>query len=244
MKGPKLDFVQKLENELKPVFIEMYSRIEDIDNYWLFCPTWGKYYPSRKNTGILFYGRATNGWKDYSDYCGDAKKVFDFLFNRSDQVEWMPSNTRRAFVNLIKGITEKFYPNEWNEYIAWSNVCKIAPDTPYGTPDDTLWERQYSYITKMMEIEIENLSPEVIVFVTGMTAGARWDNPLFEIDDYKALKLSESIEWGIDGRTGRPLTSKAGKINNTTIIITDRPEHRPIAPHIEAILNLIERLKY
>jgi hypothetical protein len=239
MKGPELDFVQKLEKELKPVFTDMYSNIEDIDNYWLFCPTWGKYYPSKENTGILFYGRATNGWKDYSDYCGDADKVFDFLFNRSDQVDWMLSYTGKPFVRLIKGITENFYPDEWNEHIAWSNVCKVE----YGTPTDDLWDSQYSYITRMMEIEIDNLSPEVIVFVTGMTAGARWDEPLFEIDKFKGLQLSESIEWGTDSRTGKPLTSKAGKISNTTIIITDRPEFRPIAPHVEAIIDLIERLK-
>lgn len=243
MKGPELDFVQKLEKELKPVFTDMYSNIEDIDNYWLFCPTWGKYYPSKENTGILFYGRATNGWKDYSDYCGDADKVFDFLFNRSDQVDWMPSNTRKAFVSLVKGVTEYFYHDEWNEHLAWSNVCKIAPNTEYGTPNNTLWASQYSYITKMMEIEIENLSPEVIVFVTGMTAGARWDSPLFDIDKYKGFQLSESIEWGIDSRTGKPLSSKAGRIDNKIIIITDRPESRPIAPHVEAILSLIERFK-
>lgn len=243
MKGPILDFVQNLEKELKPVFTDMYSNIENIDDYWLSCPTWGKYYPSKKNKGILFYGRATNGWKDYSEYCGDANKVFDFLFNRSDQVDWMLSYTRKSFVRLIKGITENFYPDEWNEHIAWSNVCKIAPDTPYGTPNDTLWKCQYSYITKIMEIEIDILSPEVIVFVTGMTAGARWDSPLFEIDNFKGLQLSESIEWGTDSRTGKPRTSKAGKISNTTILITDRPEFRPIAPHVEAILDLIERLK-
>lgn len=243
MKEPKLDFVQNLDKELRPVFTEMYSKIEDIDNYWLFCPTWGKHYPSEQNTGILFYGRSPNGWKDYSDYCGDANKVFDFLFNRPDQVDWMLSYTRSAFVSLIRGVAETFYPNEWNEHIAWSNVCKIAPDTNWGTPNDTLWDCQYSYIKKMMEIEIGNLSPEVIVFVTGMTAGARWDTPLFEIDKFKGLQLSESIEWGTDARTGKPLTSKAGKINNTTIIITDRPEYRPIAPHVEAILNLIKRFK-
>lgn len=79
-------FVSELEKELRPLFLKMYSEIKNVDDYWLFCATWGKYFPSVANQGILFYGRATNGWKDYC-CCANADDIFSFLFNRADQVE-------------------------------------------------------------------------------------------------------------------------------------------------------------
>ncbi|MBP7359447.1 MAG: hypothetical protein KA955_08935 [Prevotella sp.] len=237
----QLDFIPELEKKLRPLYRKMYSEIKNIDDYWIFCATWGKYFPSTKKNGILFYGRSNNGWIDYSEYSGNADAVFSFLFNRDDQVEWMPHNTRRAFVNLIKQISEEYYPEEWNQHIAWSNICKVAPDEGIGTPSAKLWHEQYQHMVDIMDVELRVMSPKIVVLITGMTAGERWDSPLFEIERYKDLKPTESIEWGKDNY-GNPCTAKAGKKDGTIFIITDRPERRPIAPHAKAILNLIERL--
>jgi hypothetical protein len=143
------------------------------------------------------------------DYSGNPDDIFSFLFNRMDQVEWMPDNTQRPFVNLIKKIAEKYYPVDWNEHIAGSNVCKVAPNKGWGTPSTSLWDEQYWHCVKTMEVELRLLSPKVIVFITGSTAGERWDWPLFEIERYKNLKFTESIEWG-ETRKGYPLSSKGG----------------------------------
>lgn len=79
--------------------------------------------------------------------------------------------------------------------------------------------------------------------MTGATAGSRWDSPLFEIDRFRDHKecLSESIVWG-ESNSGRPLTAFGGVIDDTIIIITDRPEARPIEPHAKAITDLIDKL--
>lgn len=235
-------FVSELEKELRPLFLKMYSEIKNVDDYWLFCATWGKYFPSVAKQGILFYGRATNGWKDYC-CCANADDIFSFLFNRADQVEWMSYNTSRPFVNLIKHVAERYYPKQWNEHIAWSNVCKVAPNTTLGTPSLELWDEQYWHMVSMMEVELRILSPKVVIFITGTTAGEHWDSPLFEIDKYKNLEsmLTEQIVWGI-ASNGFPLTTKGGVVDDTIFIFTDRPEMRPIEPHANAIIELIEKL--
>lgn len=43
-----------MEKELRPLFLKMYSEIKNVDDYWLFCATWGKYFPSVAKQGILY----------------------------------------------------------------------------------------------------------------------------------------------------------------------------------------------
>lgn len=215
------DLYVKLDNELPRI-----QNNYEVDDLTTFVAQCGRDYPMDNNSGIIFYGRSPNGWNPKSPLTTDG----------------LIEQLHRPFFNLMRVVSEHFYPESWNFHIVWSNVCKVAP-AKNGNPTDPLWYDQYNFMVDIIEKEMEILSPKVVIFVTGMTAGPRWDDPLFAIDKYKGFQLSESIEWGADSRTGKPLTSKAGKINNTTIIITDRPECRPIAPHVEAILNLIERLK-
>ena len=163
-----LDFIPELDKELRPLYIKMYNEIRDIDDYWIFCTTWGKYFPSIKNEGIIFYGRSINGWKDYEKYSGDADAIFSFLFNRDDQVEWIPENTVKPFVNLMKNISEHYYQNEWNQHISWSNVCKVSPNKGIGTPTKSLWEKQYEHIVNIMDAELKILSPKIVIFITGI----------------------------------------------------------------------------
>lgn len=97
---------------------------------------WGKNFPNADNDGLMFVGRATNGWQDHdykaSSFFGNS---FGQLFNLPDQMQWVEGaegssnyNTKSsAFWRVIKAVSSHFYPSNWSSYVAWSDVCKVAP---------------------------------------------------------------------------------------------------------------------
>ena len=66
--------------QLKPLYAELMRSVEAYQNNDLvpFCIQWGKYFPTRENTGIMFYGRATNGWVTFES---DVDKLFNMDFD-------------------------------------------------------------------------------------------------------------------------------------------------------------------
>lgn len=174
-------------------------------------------FPLGKNTGILFYGRSNNGWNSKNPLTMDE----------------LPEQLRRPFFNLIRHISEYFYPEEWNSHIAWSNVCKVVPMTS-GNPNNTLWYAQYSFMVDLIKKEIDVLSPKVVVLITGNTNGPKWDAPLFENNNLKENKREEK-EWSKD------CTATLYKKDGRLYIVTDRPECKPIREHADCIIEMIER---
>ena len=85
---------------------------------------------------IMVIGRACNGYITSSlnihTLFGTSEEA---IVNRNDQMKWVADcagnkdgyNTNKsAFWRVTKRIAQKFYPNDWYSYIAWSNVCKIT----------------------------------------------------------------------------------------------------------------------
>lgn len=177
----------------------------------------GELYPEEPNKGILFYGRATNGWDDsYHD------KLEDILWYQ----------TRRPFFNLIYHFGREFYGDDYCNSVAWGNICKIAPDG--GNPSESLWNAQYFSMRKIIRKEVEILSPEIIVLVTGNTAGDRWDSPFFE--EFPDLKEVNHIVWAFS--KGVECTATLFANDCFKVIVTDRPERRPIEAHTQALIQL------
>ena len=61
--------IEKLKSELSPLYDKL---IKDVENEQpaekaFFCMQWGKNFPNADNDGLMFVGRATNGWQDH-DY--------------------------------------------------------------------------------------------------------------------------------------------------------------------------------
>lgn len=154
---------------------------------------------------------------------------------------------------MLKGISQRYYAAEdWNQHIAWSNMYKMIPgpsekksnaDTqlPILSLND-LWDKQYWHFVDIMRVELDVLSPRVVILVTGATAGERCDSILFEMEKYKDLKFEESIQWYEDFR-GKICSSQACEKDGTIFIRTDRPEYRPIADQVESISELIKRFQ-
>ncbi len=189
-------------------------------NLCLFKTKVGKNYPKEKGKGIVFYGRATNGWDEYDE--SEKNKIENILWDQ----------TGRPFFNLIYWVGWTYYDNEYRNSVVWSNIYKIAPNG--GNPSADLQNEQHDFIVEIIREEIKLLSPAVVVLITGNTFNSKWSTPFGEA--FPKLKFIDSRQWGRDKECKASLFSD-GSLN---VILTDRPEARPIEEHTNAITDLIE----
>lgn len=217
----------KKDKEMQVLYRELRKAVknagEDMDNLSVFTTLVGKDYPIEPGKGILYYGRATNGWND--DNHDDLDKI-------------LYEQTKRPFFNLLYYFAWEFYKDSWNNKVAWSNICKIAPEE-YGNPSGSLWSAQKEILPAIIQREVELLSPQIIVLVTGNTAvtyNDPWHSPFFKA--FPDLKEIKSIKWA-ESR-GKECTATLFTNGKLRVLLTDRPESRPIEPHAKALKDLIE----
>ncbi|OAV67011.1 hypothetical protein Barb4_02662 [Bacteroidales bacterium Barb4] len=225
---------KELENGLRPLYSELleatgYYLEKNIYKLCAFCAQWGKEFPEEKNSGILFVGRATNGWHD-EDL--DVDTIFAKVFACDDQMEWANDYyTKSAFWRVIIKTTQMLYPDEGRQaHVAWSNLCKIAPQSG-GNPNDPLYYSQLDACQKILEKEIEILSPKFVVMLTG-------DN--WAKDFLLYLNGGEHPE-SIDTAYWSGYEAKVYKIKNATYIVSPHPGRKPEASHVQTIVELINK---
>ena len=85
----------KFKQELKALYEDLKKDCEADERLVPFIHQVGKGFPLESNTGIMFYGRATNGW--------DGTWDIDNLFDEG----WMPDDSL-AWVNDASG-DENYY---------------------------------------------------------------------------------------------------------------------------------------
>ena len=230
------------ENQLKEKLIPIYSRLLENNTYGnvcTFCMQWGKNFPEKENDGILFVGKAVNSWinaeTNIDVLFGNSKEK---IFNRTDQMEWVHNhegsvkgyNTRKsAFWRAIKRVTLDFYPSEsWFSYIAWSNLCKIAPFDG-GNPNDGLYYEQLEYCQKILAQEIEILSPKYVILFT-----SDWEK-----DFLNFLNRGEETK-SIKKALWNGYETKLHEINGVNYIASQHPQGKPEKEHVETIVELMK----
>ena len=220
-----MNIQEKLYKEITPLYAKLEKelpRMQEVyteDELTTFMAQCGDCYPSGKNEGIIFYGRSNNGWDS------------DNPLTMNDVV----CELRRPFFNLMRKVSEHFYPKDWNKYVTWSNICKVVPASE-GNPTESLWDVQYDFMTEILRKEMDVLSPKVVIMVTGNASGDHWDAPLFEENDLSKHKLVD-VNWADNGRV------TLYKKDERLYLITDRPEFKPIDDHADSIIRLIEKYK-
>lgn len=167
-----------LKNELFPLYGELLENVPapKEQTQCVFCMQWGEDFPKQKGKGVLFVGRAVNGWTER----GSLDSLFyseiesERAFAKNDQMSWVENqwqdssiyNTAgSAFWRIIKKSCVTYY-SPWYSKIAWTNLCKLSPLT--GNPSNAFFNRQFDSSSKIFEKEIEILSPGLVVLVTGM----------------------------------------------------------------------------
>ena len=175
--------MENFENRLKASLFPLYQKLLDensLQGLAAFCVQWGREWgkipSSSQSPSMLFIGKATNGWGGNGQ---DVNIIFDperedGAFARKDQMEWVENmagrrdvyNTNKsAFWRMIREISTNFFPNHWWEYVAWSNLYKLAP-AHQGNPSAKLRKAQLESCKEILETEIQVLSPQNVVFFT------------------------------------------------------------------------------
>lgn len=237
-------FVHKAFDELKPLYAELMDAVSDYAYQELipFCLQWGEFFPSEPNTGIMFYGRATNGWVTSES---DVEKLFDqnsgdCIFARDDQMQWVEdcaggqedyyNSNKSAFWRVIRQTAKHFYPDDELLQICWSNVCKIAPDA--SNPNDGLFYAQLPVARRIMQKELEIFSPKHVVLLTGQ---AWCQDFLFFLNGNHHTKSIAKYNWGSHNQ----YTVKVYKMGNIYFYVSEHPQGKNEHTHVRALVNAI-----
>ncbi|WP_050025130.1 hypothetical protein [Verrucomicrobium sp. BvORR034] len=110
--------------------------------------------------------------------------------------------------------------------IATTNLYKIAPDS--GNPSSRLQQVQLDHCIRILQLEIALLKPANVVFLTG------WDwikdfTAAFGIKDQLDLSLAQFLD-------------VACRVDGVNYILSQHPERKAEAPHVEEILSAVKTL--
>ena len=236
---------EKLEKGLLPLYSELFPSL-DVEKETAFIMQWGNKFPTEKNTGILFVGKAVNGWAKKED------QSFEKLFAIHDQMKWAENlwNSRKnddsktqyltrrsAFWRVIKGITSSYYEDvdQWYAHIAWSNLYKISPNKSNdgGNPNAKDKGKQLDLCRRILKKEIEILSPKYVIFLT-----SGWESKsgfLWYINNKQHTEHIEEITWGGNNKI------RVYEINDVTFITSVHPQGKNEELHKKNIINLLKK---
>lgn len=232
-------------NEIKKNIFPIYKKLLEENSFKDICTfsiQWGKNYPFDKDSGLLFVGKAVNGWITNET---DVTQLFNTtnperIFAREDQLEWVNNhsgnmngyNTRKsAFWRLIKGISETYYPEKWYLNIAWTNLYKIAP-WKGGNPNGKLQNTQRKFCFELLKKEIELLKPKYVIFLT-----SSWEKAfLNHLNEHEKMNIVDEKIWG-------KYKTTLIEIKGIKFIISHHPQGKNECNHKSAIVELINKNK-
>jgi hypothetical protein len=233
---------KRLKEKLVPLYEKMLKDIPTNIRLSPFCLQWGKDYSINK--GILFIGKATNGWVTDDRNVNNIfdEKNINRIFHRSDQMKWVENldgntqgyNTRKSsFWRVIKGITQSIFGDEnWSSKIAWSNLYKLAPYDE-GNPTEVIKNIQLESCCEIIKTEIEILQPRIVVFFT-----SGWEkNFLYYLNNNQHTHSAEKIHWN-----NGEFEINVYNVRNMIFIVSQHPQGKPEKEHIKTIVNIIKRL--
>lgn len=243
----------RLKVGLKPLYEELFQHCNPYCIEWEakfsyekaivpFVMQWGSDFPSNDNDGILFVGRATNDWYNPGRTVFDIFEGENIIFCREDQMIWVSKNSAdnyntnlSAFWRTIRKISSSCYPDEQDplSFVAWSNLCKLAPNT--GNPNDELYDLQLEDACKILQKEIEILSPKFVILMTGICWADGFISGLNN-NEWPKDKVIEELTWGEHKAT-------VFKINGRYIILTEHPQGKDESAHINCLESIIKKYR-
>lgn len=236
-------FIEKALS-LKPLYAELIAAVSDYTYQKLmpFCIQWGEFFPHEVNSGIMFYGRATNGWITFES---NVDKLFDrdsgdCIFALEDQMQWVEdcagsqeeyyNSNRSAFWRVIRRTAAHFYPEDELLHICWSNVCKIAPDK--ANPNEGLFYAQLPIARNIMKRELEIFSPKHVVLLTGQS----WcQDFLYFLNGNQLPEPLTSYPWGANDE----YSIMVYKIGDIFFYVSEHPQGKNEGTHVQALIKAI-----
>lgn len=232
---------ETLRTNLIPLYKNLLEQNISEKDIYPFCMQWGKQFPKEEKSGILFVGKATNGWinnsKNIEDLFGIQKEKM--IFAREDQMKWAENlkkdkkyNTNKSsFWRTIKRISEKENGKEnWSTKIAWSNLYKLSFEK--GNPNEKLKKSQIEICKKILETEIKVLNPKCIIFLT-----SEWER-----DFVNYLTLGKERVNPISLKWGKNYKTFGFTVDNLNYIISVHPQGKSENEHCKKIDEIMKHL--
>ncbi len=229
----------RLKEKIFPIYKDLLEKGDYSKDKCIFAVQWGKEYPKENNSGLLFVGKAVNGWTKIDTNIDSLfdKKTNNRIFDRNDQIEWVHNNwgnkdgyntKRSAFWRLIVKVAETYYSDNWYKKIAWSNLYKIAPENG-GNPSNKIKDSQREICIKLLKEEIKVLAPEYVIMLA-----SGWEAPFIEsIKKGKEYKTINSHKWD-------KYETTLLEIDKVKYIISCHPQGKNENKHKKAIIELME----
>ncbi|MBE6606449.1 MAG: hypothetical protein E7635_05385 [Ruminococcaceae bacterium] len=220
----------------------------------------GKKYDTQQ-IRLLFVGRAVNGWEALKNLsCADefaveaTKKFENNFFDwvvydkekgvlRNDYVEngeyyWLNDSpfwrtNKKIWMKLSNNLDFKDnYNDRWVDYIAWTNLYKIAPkDT--GNPTTTMAKKQLNACKNILKAEIEKFKPTHILFVTGYEWWFECFADMFAIE-FNNVKKNE---YRGENKNSFFVEASGTTADGVKIVVSCRPELRNENLYVDDINN-------
>jgi hypothetical protein len=235
---------------LKPLYQELINSVEEFKNSQdeesknkileAFCIQWGNNYPEEDNSGLIFYGRAANGWGEYNT---DVDRLFDLsndkrIFACERQMQWaydLEGNTQgyntnqSAFWRVIKSVSSNL--NKDLHQVCWSNVCKIAPKD--DKPSDSLYYAELDACQAIMKEELRIFSPRHVVMLTGIN----WAKDFLRyLNSNKPTHSIAQYPWGYE----MEYCVKVYLINGIYFYVSEHPQGKDETTHVNALGQAIK----
>jgi hypothetical protein len=231
-----------LKKTLQPLYEEMIKNTLSHESLYTFCVQWGKKFPiDTEKQGVLFIGKATNGWvsdsRDIELLFGESKQS---IFARKDQIEWVANleknkngynTSKSSFWRVIKAINGRITKgNNWHHDIAWSNLYKMS--FKKGNPNTDLKRQQFKYCKEILKSEINILSPKFVILFT-----SNWEKPFLKfLNNNTEPIILQSKSWNGN-------TTKLYEIDGVYYVSSVHPQGKNESQHVQTILELISNYK-
>lgn len=235
--------------------------IHDFSELSHFTGMRGKYYTNQP-VRFLLVGRAVNGWmsmntSNSTTFADNASNLFE-----SDHFDWIVwDDTAKRLRNDASNPDEYYWLNRspfwrmgeqvwksiasvpaiensveenWTDYIAWTNLYKIAPKDQ-GNPTQTMCNKQLKACQAILRAEISLLQPTHILFLTGYKG---WFEDFAEIFDAEFSEVTENKYRGNEKNNVFVETYAITK-EGIKIIVACRPDQRDESAMLMDIHNYL-----
>lgn len=229
-----------LRERLKQVLLPLYKRanINISPEASPYCTNWASKFPEESKRGILFVGKATNGWdnghiKDLDAFFNDPHFLGNTERMRQDHTGQSKgfNPNRSAYRRMIRNIGEYIYGKEWYDYIAWTNLYKFAP-CKRGNPHSDLRRQQLSACKEILAQEIDILDPKIVIFFT-----SGWETEFISyLSQGQGLDTPLHATQTPDGKVKITLYEK----QNRFFILTSHPQGKQEKEMFNKIKDLIK----
>lgn len=197
--------------------------------------------------GIEVIGRATNGWDRYDLSTKDLFYGENRLFNRPEKLtELKQTNNSSKFWLVLNALFAQIYGEDWEQYISYTNYCKIAPDEEAennGTPPKKLRELQDPICRKIIAAELDSTQPGHILVFTGckledMDFSERTISALssYYLNQDEWPECINRTIWG-NGKNWLEVY----KMGDTYVYLTEHPDTRDVKEHATVLLNALKK---